>query len=433
MPAARGGSWGRGVAACAVTLATALAAAADEATIEAVAVATGTAGDAGGRHGGWSDLVPAAAGGGRFFVTTDRGPNGLAETNRGSRRTLLEPGFVPRIFEIDVAPGGGDVRVVRTIPLAGRSGKPLSGRPNGIDRDEPMLEAGTTKPLAADADGVDPEGLVAAPDGTFWLVEEYRPSLLHVGADGRMVARFVPRGTRLTGADAEVHDCLPAAYARRADNRGFESLTISPDGTRLWAMLQSPLDNGRDKAVKRAGNVRLLAFDPAAGRPVAEHVYRLGDPLADGYATKGTAADGKLCALATLDATSLLTIEQLDTGAVRLYRIELDAATDTLDRDEGKRGDTLEEVRDLAAAGIRPVRKTLVADLTPLTRRMRRDVYGDSAKAASDLKLEGLAILDDRRVAIVNDNDFGVHAAAGERCSTCIWTIRLPALLTGGG
>ena len=78
--------------------------------------------------------------------------------------------------------------------------------------------------------------------------------------------------------------------------------------------------------------------------------------------------------------------------------------------------------------------KSLVADLAPLVARMRADVYGPEGVAGEGpLKLEGLAILDDRRVAIVNDNDFGVHAAAGERCSTCIWTIRLPALLTDGG
>ncbi len=42
---------------------------------------------------------------------------------------------------------------------------------------------------------VDPESLVRAPDGTFWLGEEFGPSLLHVTADGRVVGQFrVPEG-----------------------------------------------------------------------------------------------------------------------------------------------------------------------------------------------------------------------------------------------
>lgn len=51
--------------------------------------------------------------------------------------------------------------------------------------------------------------------------------------------------------------------------------------------------------------------------------------------------------------------------------------------------------------------KTLVADLAPL-------------------KLEGMAILVPDRVAIVNDNDFGVNLKPGARSDTRLWVIRLP-------
>jgi hypothetical protein len=382
--------------------------------------------------GGASDLAVAPDGSGRLWAVTDRGPNGTAKVGARKLRTLLDPGFVPAIVAFDLraesASGGPAVAVGRRIELAGRSGTPLSGRPNGVGRDEPIVDAATGSPVAGDPNGVDTEGLVQMADGSFWMVEEYRPSLLHVSAEGRVLARFVPAGTRLAGADCDVCHVLPAAYAARRDNRGFESIAVSPDGTRLWAMLQSPLENGHAKHIKKAGNVRLLAFDPVAGRPLAEHVYRVGDPTAPEYLTAGAAPDdAKICALAAIDADSLLVIESDDGGGAVLYRIDLTRATDTLTRPAEKDGRTLDEIRDLVAAGIVPVAKTLVADLAPLVPGMRRDVYGDGgATGDAPLKLEGMAIVGPDRVALVNDNDFGVHVRPGARCDTCVWVLRLP-------
>lgn len=381
-----------------------------------------------GAPGGVSDLAPAAGARGRLWATTDRGPNGIVEHDGKKCRTLLDPAFTPRILEIEVTAGDAPVaRVARTLRLVGRSGKPLSGRPNGIGRDEPIFDPGSGKPLPPDPNGVDTEGIVQVADGSFWMVEEYRPSLLHVSASGRLLERFVPEGTRLAGADCDVRSVLPAAYAMRLDNRGFESIAVSPDGTRLWMMPQSPLENGAAQKVAKAGNVRLLEFDTSACRPVAEHLYRLGDPDAPDYLTKGAApADGKLCALAAIDAESLLVIEQDDTGLARLYQADLQEATDTLAWWHPSRDATLEEVSDLNAAGISPVRKSLIADLATLLPAMRREVYGAGGRDhAKPLKLEGMAILGPDRVALVNDNDFGVHGKPGERCSTCLWILRL--------
>ena len=401
---------------------------AEDATIEMAAVVARD-----GFGGGASDLVVAADGSGRLWATTDRGPNGTTKVGDKKLRTLLDPEFVPHLVELELPAVGPSVSnpavtVVRRVALAGRTGTPLSGRPNGVGRDEPIVDAATGSPVVGDPNGVDTEGLVQMADGTFWMAEEYRPSLLRVSAEGRVLERFVPRGTRLDGADAEVHAVLPEAYAARRDNRGFESVAMSPDGSRLLAMLQSPLDNGKDKQIEKAGNIRLLAFDPGAGRPLAEHLYRAGDPADANYLSSGAAPDDvKICAMAALDADTLLVIESNEAGMAILYRIDLAVATDTLGRDEFGDGRTLEEIRDLPAAGIVPVAKTLVADLAPLVPAMRRDVYGeDGAKSDAPLKLEGMAILGPDRVALVNDNDFGVHVKPGDRCDTCLWVVRLP-------
>jgi hypothetical protein len=93
----------------------------------------------------------------------------------------------------------------------------------------------------------------------------------------------------------------------------------------------------------------------------------------------------------------------------------------------------LETLENLKTTGVRPVAKTLVADLEPLLPAMRRAAAGESATAAAKgpLKIEGLAVLDDRHVALVNDDDFGVRedAANDPRSRTCLWVVRLPGPL----
>lgn len=443
-----GGIWFAALLAAAATGADEPAARQDGWRIVETCVLPAVALSAGVTLGGLSDLapVPAAAVTGplRFWVLTDRGPNGTVKTGGGKLRTLLEPGFVPVVVLVEC---GATATVKRILPLAGRSGKPLSGKPNGIGRDEPVLAADGTTSIDADPNGVDPEGLVPLADGTFWVAEEYRPSLLHVGADGRLVARYVPVGDDLPGADGEIKPVLPAAYGLRRDNRGFEGLTAASDGSRLWAILQSPIQGPDEQSAKRAketGNVRLLAFDPAAGRPVAEHVYRLGDPTEPDYLTRAAPPqDGKLCAIAAVGADRLLVLEQDDTGLARLYLADLAAASDTLGwRPTGTVEDALvDTVHDLPAAGITPVRKTLVADLAAARRRMWDEATatgpGEATKRSSGssaaeglLKLEGLAVLDDRRVALVNDNDFSVHDPERPQ-RTCIWIVELAEPLRG--
>lgn len=401
--------------------------------------------------GGLSDLVhlPGPGPGLRFLAVTDRGPNGTVTTAAGRRRTLLNPAFTPAVIaiEVDAPPATTAAGVPRVAArtrvhafLAGRTGRPLTGVPNGIGADEPILDARGTAEVPPAPDGVDPEGLAVLPDGSWWIAEEYRPSLLRLAADGRAHERHVPRGQTLPNADMDVRDPLPAAYGARRDNRGFEALAVSPDGRTLWALLQSPLDHPRPAAGKRTGNVRLLACDAATGRPVREHLYRLGDPAADRYLTRGAPPDdGKLCAMAAIDASTLLVIEQADDGLARLYRCDLDGATDTLGHAAGDDGTALETVADLPAAGIVPVRKSLVADLGPLLPTLAAHVTDGAWRPAApgrppNLKLEGLAILDDHRIALVNDDDFDIaHRDDPDepRRRSCLWIIRLAAPLAG--
>ena len=359
--------------------------------------------------GGISDLYlerEAVGGTCRLWAVTDRGPNGLVTVEeRGreeQRRTMLAPEFVPSLVLLDATWIGdgadqqrtGSVNVEKIVPLKGRSGRGLSGRSNGLGHDERGYRPDGSAALAPDPDGVDTEGLVAAGDGGFWLVEEYRPSILRVAADGTVMSRHVPAGDDLPGAEATVAANLPRRYAGRAKNRGFEAVAITPDRRRIFALLQSPLERRPEGGEPHVG-VPLLAFDAIAGRPIAEHEYPLDDP----------AADPKLCAMACLGNDSLLVLEQAEGGVARLYRIDLPA-----------------EPRGSA------VRKTLVADLAPLVPTMLVDVHGEGGAKNRPLKIEGLAIVSERRVLLANDNDFGVADAGKKGTSSphsCLWLIEL--------
>ena len=380
--------------------------------------------------GGLSDLclMEDREGDRLVWTLTDRGPNGIIGTGDQERRTLMAPDFSPAVICLRV-PAEGEAIVERVLPLSGAQAQPLTGRPNGVGQDRPILDAADHSPLSPDPNGVDPEGLVVLPDGSFWATEEYRPSLLRLSAEGRLLERHLPTGSLLKGADTKIVADIPAVYGFRRDNRGFEGLALSADASRLFVLLQSPLDHPTKKAAKQTGNVRMLVVDAASGSPLAEHDYRLGDPSAEGFATRGAPPDdGKLCCLAALADGSLLVLEQDDTGLARLYRADCSVASDTLPRTSRGEGEPLETIGDLAAAGIVPMEKTLVADLAALVPLFRRDVFGGDGSAGARLKLEGIAVLDDQQIMLVNDNDFSVPGATSddtEVARSWLWVIGL--------
>jgi glycerophosphoryl diester phosphodiesterase len=106
---------------------------------------------------------------------------------------------------------------------------------------------------------LDPESFVRAPDGTFWVSEEFGPFLLHVADDGRVLAPPV----QIPGVRSPQNPFLAISGRGRAEaptlatSRGFEGLAISPDGATLYALLEGAV-SGDDPH-----DLRLYAFDVA--------------------------------------------------------------------------------------------------------------------------------------------------------------------------
>jgi hypothetical protein len=344
-----------------------------------------------------------------IWTVGDRGPNiacsemkGIAGVDfapcKGVRngRVYPTPAYSPSIYRV-LLTADGKFRVTDVITLKDRDGRPLSGLLNPLKTaaTENAMD-GRGKPLAHDHNGIDAEAIVRLADGTFWIGEENGPSLAHFAADGRMLARHVPTGTEgeFAGAAYEVRGTLPAILTRRAINRGIETLAISPDERFLYFVMQNPLANPDVPAYQKAKNTRLFKLERATMRVVGEYVYTLDDPRTFRRDPSERQNDPRISEMMAVGLDRLIVLERTE-QTTKLYEIELGGATDIAGGpwdDPGTRP-TLEQV-ELAAAGIRPVSKTL-----------RFDSAGLPEMAG---KTEGIALLGDGSLLLINDDDFGI-------------------------
>ncbi|WP_307624030.1 esterase-like activity of phytase family protein [Streptomyces sp. V3I7] len=342
-----------------------------------------------------SDIYPAARKG-EYWTVTDRGPNGQIKVDGQKRRTFPVPGFDPAIVKIQVS--GDAVKVIDAIPLTTSSGQAVTGLPDQKGRDEApyTYDAGTSLPY--DPNGVDTEGIVRAADGTFWLVDEYGPSLIHVSARGEVLTRYVPKGLHLTGAEYPVVEALPSVLLHRKINRGFEGLAQLPDGNLVMA-LQSPLSLPDADAGDTSRTTRLLRFSPRKKAVTAEYAYRF-DPVNVVDPSEDDTAELKVSSVVAVGRDRLLVEERTDKTA-RIQLVKLERRADILGGpwDDDTTSPSPEQLDDPAAAGVPVLAKRLVVDLGKVS-----GVPG---------KIEGIARVDRDTLALINDNDFGMTDGAG--------------------
>ncbi len=156
-----------------------------------------------------------------FLTVPDRGPNG-SQVVAGAR-TFNLPDYQARVVELVLDKASGLVAIGDTILLTQADGiTPITGLPNIEGFDEIPIDA-AGNPLAYDPFGADLEGIVVDADGTFWMVDEYRPAIYHFATDGHLIDRFVPEATSLLGASIQPKgtygsETLPADYNRRRSN-----------------------------------------------------------------------------------------------------------------------------------------------------------------------------------------------------------------------
>ena len=358
----------------------------------------------GGFSGLWFDGIDPQSGELLFLTHTDRGPNTVAldvNDDGVEERPFALPDFQPRVVGLALDATTGVLSIQGEILLTRADETPLSGLPNlpgeegAANADEPAVDL-SGNALPPDPLGADLEGIVRAPDGTgFWMVDEYRPALYYFDEDGRLIERFIPKGlNKKDGPIVAGVEALPEVLGQRRTNRGFEAAAL--EGDILYAFLQSPLDNpdrGNDANGKRSTLVRIIAFDTVNLRTVGQYLYRLDGGEVDKIGDALALGDGEFL---VLERDDVLGAE----GRKFIYRISLNGATNLEDhKDEipigPNEGLELQSDAGLAAAGIRPVRKQLFVDLTA---------------AGYDFadKPEGMMLIDEKTIAVINDDDFAM-------------------------
>jgi len=330
-----------------------------------------------------------------FYLLTDRGPN--IDGTVANSKVFAKPDFVPQIGKFRLT--GDQLVLEQTILLKNEKGINLNGLPNpvgqGFSGELALDVMGNT--LSNSADGLDSEGMAMAPDGSFWVSDEYGPHLVHFDATGKTIERINPFGTGVGGRK------IPAVFALRRPNRGMEGLAITPDGKTLVGIMQFPLYNPSAAAVTGSLVTRILAYDILTGTS-KQYVYLID--------RANLQANSEIVAISN---TSFLVLERDGEYATntnratvikKIYKIDITGATDISDPANGATGKlfgglTVEQLKDAATLksnGITPVTKTLAADL----------ITDISAMYPHD-KAEGLAIINSTTIAVSNDDDFGVN------------------------
>lgn len=373
----------------------------------------------------------AADGSLEFYGVTDRGPNGDSPnaplptdaSKTAATKMFPAPSFTPSIGLISVGKAGA--RIQSLLPIRVDTDTKVNGRPlpagtTGSTGEVPLTDALKFDASKAnyDGNGLDTESLIYdAAHKVFWTSDEYGPFIVKIdAATGVILKKYQP------GAGAAD---LPEVLKYRRANRGMEGLTLDASG-KLHGFLQSPIDplNSKGKSLetldvsdldqdgKKTDNVKLRDFAQFARwvvfDPVTEttrlYAYPLSYPLqsaGQGWDRNRTGS-AKLGDVVALPNGKFLVIEQGsdNTGAVRnfLMLVELpDNATDI-------RADGFEleaNSIDGSTATVHPW-----ATVVPLKKTMLLDLNAAGWQAE---KAEGLTLVDDKTIALINDNDFGLR------------------------
>lgn len=362
------------------------------------------------REGGFSTLFPIAnSNGTEFYTCSDRGVNiDAANANPAACHPTYDkifpfPGYAPKIHRIRLS--GNAIEILESITIKRPDGSNASGLINPTGFGSTAAEEASTdtvedcnsfnqKIAAKDIWGIDPEGLIVDHEGNFWLSEENGPTIWQLNANGQVLKRYTPYVSQV--GTANIDQQIDTVWKYRKNNRGLESLTMTPNG-KIYALIQSPLLYPDEQTGEHTQVHRLLELDPVS-RTTRMFVY-LNDGEVGSGDNKIRLKDWKTSDMAAVNDSMFLIIEAAQRGQTdikKIYLININKATPiNSGLYNGQTAEALADSAHLAAEGIIPASKKLFVDL------MANGWPAELGKA------EGLAIINDSTIAVANDNDFG--------------------------
>lgn len=377
----------------------------------------------------------AADGSLEFYGITDRGPNGDSpkapnpETRSLTASKIFpSPGFAPSIGLIAVNGQGASLKSLLPLKVDATTranGRPLPGNALGSSGEVPLNDALIHDAAKGgfDIHGLDPESLVYdAAKNLFWASDEYGPFIVKIDATtGVILKKYQP---------GNAAGQLPDVLRHRRANRGMEGLTLDRNG-KLHGFLQSPIDPlERDKSIETndaydldqngksndkvkvrdfAQLIRWLQFDPAT-ESARLYAYPVNYPLAAAGEkwNRNRTSNVKLGDVLALPNGKFLVIEQGQDGKGKvrnfLMLVEIPA-----------------NATDITADGL-ALEKNSIDGVTPSPHRwkdvvtLKKTVLLDLNAAGWQMeKAEGLALVDEQTIALINDNDFGLKTTLADR------------------
>ena len=202
--------------------------------------------------------------------------------------------------QLSITPAGG-------FFLTDATGATFTGKDAGsnvIDR------GGILYPSPATGEGaghisLDSEAITYAPDGSFYVSDEYAAGIYHFDATGRQIGAIQTVAALLPKVNGVVNfDGANPPTTGRRNNQGLEALSVTPDGDRLVTILQSATvqdTNGSNQQTRN--NTRILVYDISANatptNPVEHYVLQLPTFTQNGNGTAAnrTAAQSEMLAL----------------------------------------------------------------------------------------------------------------------------------------
>lgn len=317
-----------------------------------------------------------------FWTITDRGPNGLeSKKDKVIYRPFLMPSFHPSLVKIKTNKADKVLEVIESIPLKNSTGEFLTGLPPANSEDSPNrfeipVDTNMNR-ISAQGLGIDTESLAIDSQQHFWVGEEYDPSILEFDPQGTLISHIQPAEK----ANVKLRkNELPYDYRFRKSNRGFEALSYFKD--RIYFMTQSPL-----AFETKPRFIRIGVFNTKTRFYEAEYLFSLDIESAD-----------KIGDMQMLNSKQFMVI--LQNGEIgpssihSVFKVDLAQATNVLKSKFSKAPELLSQKS--FPKKFKFAKKRLVVDLV-------KDGYAEFEK------VEGLAIIDDKTIAVINDNDFGVE------------------------
>lgn len=361
----------------------------------------------------------AADGSLEFYGITDRGPNGdgpkvpnssvtAGASGTSDGKFFPAPSFTPSIGVISMGKQGAVLKSSMPIKFSATvnaSGLSIATGKVGSSGEIPLTDAArfeaNSKTIFSDY-GIDTESIVLdKARNVLWVSDEYGPFILKIDISTGIVLKKYQPGTG--AAD------LPAVLAKRRANRGMEGLSLEIASGKLNGFIQSPLDDGKasfivpgataasNESIKDyAKFTRWVEFDPTT-----EKTKLYAYPLDGKMYASGKTGNAKLGDVVSLGNGKFIVIEQgAGTDGKAFNRLMLvqvpNDVTDiaALNSDLEKSSMSGVAVNAANYANVVTLKKTLLFDL---------NAAGWLAE-----KAEGLALVDDNTLTLVNDDDFGL-------------------------